>query len=132
MSMTDEDLNALAEAAEKAIAMSDELAESTLSVFQDPRFERSMLADNEFYKLAKPVAIQSLITDLAASRAETARLREVLEPFAKLTMSSLYPDDGSENHSYRIYLADDLGPADFWQADVLAARAALTQTGAPE
>ena len=60
---------------------------------------------------------------LALSDPEVRRLREALEPFARLTPSSLYPADGSEAEAYVVVLAT-LQPVDFTGADLARARAA--------
>lgn len=49
---------------------------------------------------------------------------DALEPFAKITPSSFYPEDGSEAEHYRVVLCDGSQAHDFTGADLARARAA--------
>lgn len=69
---------------------------------------------------------------LAAALARAERLEEALKPFAKLTPSSLYPDDGSEAERYSYVLAHPADDADFTGEDLARARAALAHPAPAE
>jgi hypothetical protein len=56
--------------------------------------------------------------------AHLAKLRAALKPFAAVKPSFLYPEDGSEQEGYRIYLAGDKGPIEFTGLDLALAREA--------
>lgn len=59
-------------------------------------------------------------------REEIVRLREALAPFARIVPSSFYSDEDPE--FYRVVLAVSGGSHDFTRADILRARAALSET----
>lgn len=60
------------------------------------------------------------------SGGEVERLREALEPFAKIKPSTLHPEDGSEAEEYIVTLKGDYGnPAEFTGADLARARTAI-------
>lgn len=65
-----------------------------------------------------------LESELQSARKEIARLRDALQPFAKIVPSPFYPADGSARETYRVYLTDQ-EPPDFTGIDLRRARAAL-------
>jgi hypothetical protein len=60
--------------------------------------------------------------ELTRLRAENARLREAVRPFARIRPSSLYAEDGSDGDRYSVELADRY---DFTGADLARARAEM-------
>lgn len=72
---------------------------------------------------------------LSALLDERDRMREALEPFARIAPSSFYDEDGSEAERYTVRLYDNTRhepPHDFTGADLARARAALGNTPAQE
>lgn len=70
--------------------------------------------------------------EITRLRSDNQKLREALEPFAKVTPSSLFPDDGSEAEEYWLLCGtkEDSGISngpDFTGADLARARAALAE-----
>lgn len=67
-------------------------------------------------------------------RSQLHKLREALEPFAKIEPSSFYSSDGSEEEGYTVILdakAEDVGISsgpDFTGADLARARTVIQQT----
>ena len=74
--------------------------------------------------------VQTLRAQLACANADAGRLRiklaaavAALGPFAKITPSSLYPDNGGDADKYSVELA--AGRPDFTGADLARARTVL-------
>jgi hypothetical protein len=74
------------------------------------------------------------LPEITHLRSQLQKLREALEPFAKIEPSSFYPSDGSEEEGYTVIpdgKAEDVGISsgpDFTGADLARARAVLQET----
>jgi hypothetical protein len=83
-------------------------------------------ANDAAFDLAARQLVPAAATAIEALVAENEAMRRALEPFAKITPSSLYPADGSEAEEYMVLLRSGWGnPVAFTGVDLARARAAL-------
>ena len=97
-----------------------------------------MMADENFDKYAEGFVDGSMgasrlvrevhAIEIETLKAEVKEAREIIELFAKIKPSSLYPRDGSENELYCVVLKQDYGNrGEFTGADLARARAFLKE-----